>query len=281
MKKNKLKIEIADKAGFCYGVKKAVEHAEKAPETRQRPIYTVGPLMHNKIEVNRLADMGIKTIDNPESVRKGTLIIRTHGLPKELMQKIKKNTVELIDATCPFVKRVQNLIEKLTQEGYNIVIIGEKDHPETIGLVSYASKQVKVVNSVSGVKKLKLPEPVAVVSQTTQSAEKFDTLVRELSKKYKSIKIFNTICSASNERQEEAANLAKKVDVMFVIGGKNSGNTTRLKDICSKYVATYHVESEKEITKKHLKGVKVAGITAGASTPTWLIKSIIKYMQQI
>ena len=276
-----IEIILGKRAGFCPGVKKAVYLAESLSKKYPKPIYTAGPLIHNPQEIKRLSGLGIKPIQNLKELKKGTLIIRTHGLPKETLQKVKEKNINIVDATCLFVKRVQNLVENLSKQRYNIIVIGEKDHPEVISLVSYSQTPVEVINKEDEIKNIRIKEPIAVVSQTTQSEKKFNTIVSELKKRYKRIKIFNTICSASSERQKETEQIAKKVDLMLVIGGKNSGNTRRLKDISSKYVKTYHIESEREIKNKWFENIKKIGITAGASTPEWLIKKVIKHLNQI
>jgi len=198
------------------------------------------------------------------------------------MLKLRRKALTVIDATCPFVKRVQHLVEKLSKDGYNIIVIGEKNHPEVVGLVSYSSKPVVVVNTEEGVKRLALPPgaSVAIVSQTTQSSEKFNKLVSLIRKKYRTAKIYNTICNASNERQKAAASLAGKVDVMLVIGGKNSGNTARLNDICRKRVKTYHIESARDIKESWVEKNMTIGITAGASTPEWIINEVVAYLSR-
>ncbi|MFN3966830.1 MAG: 4-hydroxy-3-methylbut-2-enyl diphosphate reductase [Endomicrobiia bacterium] len=277
----KRKIVISKKAGFCPGVKKAVYLAETLSKKYPVPIYTAGPLIHNPLEIKRLSKIGIKPISNIEKIKRGTLIIRTHGLPKDTIYRLKKKNLNIIDATCLFVKRVQQLVENLSKQKYNIIIIGEKNHPEVISLVSYSQTPVAVINKEDEIKNITLKEPIAIVSQTTQSEEKFNFLVSKLKKKYKNLVVFNTICNASEKRQKETEKIARKVDIMLVIGGKNSGNTTRLKEISSKYVKTYHIESKDEIKKAWFKNTKRIGITAGASTPEWVIKDVIEYLKQI
>lgn len=278
--KRTFKVITGNKAGFCYGVRKAVDMAECLSGRKHTgiDIFTIGPLIHNRHEVERLSKKGIKPVSSVDSEKKGIFIIRTHGLPKNDMQKLSKRDVKVVDATCPFVRRIQNLIEKLSQKKYSIVIIGERSHPEIIGLVSYSQGPLRVIESIEEVKNLSLEYPIAVMSQTTQSEEKFKKIVKAIRKKYRNVKIFNTICKATSERQREAEEIAKKVDLMLVIGGKNSGNTTRLKDICSKFVSTRHIESQSEIKKEWFKGIDTIGITAGASTPGWLIEKVIKHI---
>lgn len=280
MKANKSKkIIVGKKAGFCYGVRKAVNIAENLPgAAEQKNIYTIGPLIHNRHEVNRLSKLGIRPVSSIDSKKKGIFIIRTHGLPKNDMLRLAGKNATVVDATCPFVRRIQNLIEKLSQKKYSIIIVGEKNHPEIVGLVSYARGHLKVVESEREVKGLSLKYPIAVMSQTTQSEEKFAGIISAIRKKYKRVKTFNTICRATRERQREAAEIAKKVDMMLVIGGKHSGNTTRLKNICSKFVNTHHIESPEEIDGEWFKGINKIGVTAGASTPGWLIEKIKKHL---
>lgn len=269
------KIIVSKKSGFCYGVKKAIEMAESISGRNKERIYTLGPLIHNRYEVKRLERLGVKSVSSIRRLKKGILLIRTHGLTKGIMDELKTKDLSLIDATCPFVKRVQRLVETLSKEGYSVIIIGEKNHPETIGLVSYSLGPVQVVNSAVEIKKLKMDEPIAVVSQTTQSVGAFKALVDEIKRRFSRVKIFNTICNAASERQKETEGLAGRVDLMIIVGGKNSANTTRLKDISSKYVRTYHIESAEELRKTWFRGAGLTGISAGASTPDWLIKGVI------
>jgi 4-hydroxy-3-methylbut-2-enyl diphosphate reductase len=284
-----MKIIIAKTIGFCYGVKKAVQLAESAVKKYQPPINTIGPLIHNKIEIDRLKKIGIDYISNITDTNKGTLIIRTHGLPKKMIDELKTKQLVLLDATCPFVKRIQNLVQKLSNTGYYIIIIGEKEHPEIQSVISYVNGQnISIINEENELTEfintraqtIAKTTPVAVVGQTTLEQVKFNKIVTRLKQQFPNIEICNTICNASIERQKEAVQLAQQVDLMLVIGGKNSANTRHLVELCKKFVETMSIESEKEINtkfKKYLetKRVNKLGITAGASTPAWLIEKIV------
>ncbi|MEW6040320.1 MAG: 4-hydroxy-3-methylbut-2-enyl diphosphate reductase [Elusimicrobiota bacterium] len=275
-----MKIQVAKKSGFCYGVKKAVERAESAPSKYPGEICTIGHLIHNRFEVERLAKMGISVRHSINEVEGGTLLVRTHGLSKGVMEKLHKKDIKIIDATCPFVKRIHNLVEELSSKGYNIIVVGEKNHPETIGIISYSLTPVAVVESEEEINKIKLKQPVAVVSQTTQNVNRFAQLVEKIKKRFIDAKVYNTICNASAERQKNAEWLSRKVDVMIVIGGRDSANTRRLEEICSKFTKTYHIESADEIKSSWFKGIKCLGITAGASTPDWLISELTEKLKR-
>jgi len=275
MKYQKCKIKIADKSGFCFGVKRAIELAQGTLNSNNK-VYTLGPIIHNPQEVKRLEKEGIKTLKDPKKIRNGVIVLRTHGIPLELGKKLqKKKNIKIIDATCPFVKRAQDIIKDLSVKNEAIVIVGEKMHPEVVGLVSYGAGKCVVVENLKEAKKIKLDKnaTVNVVSQTTQTPENFNAIVRYFKKRFK-VKVFNTICKATFDRQHSAEKLAKNSDLMIVVGGKNSGNTTRLSQICSGFTKTRHIETARDIKKEWFKNVKKIGVTAGASTPDWIIKKV-------
>ncbi|MCL2799579.1 MAG: 4-hydroxy-3-methylbut-2-enyl diphosphate reductase [Endomicrobia bacterium] len=271
--KKHTRIWVAERSGFCFGVKRAINLAEEtAGLTRQ--VYTLGPIIHNPQEVKRLEKKGIKTLKNIKSVESGTIILRTHGIPLELHGKLeKRKSIEIIDATCPFVKRAQDIVRELGDKDETIVIVGEKIHPEVVALVSYGKGKCVVVENVKEAQKLKGKGNLNIVSQTTQTPENFNAIVKCLKKRYK-IKVYNTICKATFDRQKSAEKLAKTADLMIVIGGKNSGNTTRLAQICSAKTETYHIETVKDIKAGWFKNKKKIGLTAGASTPDWIIDKV-------
>jgi 4-hydroxy-3-methylbut-2-enyl diphosphate reductase len=274
------KIKVAKTAGVCFGVKRAIELAEKTAKGKTK-VYTLGPLIHNPQEVNRLSKNGIKSIKSPWRLKNETLILRTHGIPLAFKKKLEMKKLHLVDAACPFVKRAQDIVRKLTQENYQVIIIGDKIHPEVTALVSYGLGKCEVVERKSDINKIKLEKKVGIVSQTTQSKKNFDEIITVLKKKRPDIKIFNTICKATVDRQTEASNVARSVDLMIVVGGKNSGNTRRLYEICRGYTKTYHIETAKEIKPAWFKNAETVGLTAGASTPDWIIKDVenkIKYI---
>ncbi|AKL98655.1 4-hydroxy-3-methylbut-2-enyl diphosphate reductase [Endomicrobium proavitum] len=269
------KIKIADKSGFCFGVKRAIDLAEGTLGANKK-VYTLGPIIHNPQEVKRLEQEGIKTLDNPQKIKSGIIVLRTHGIPLQLHEKLQnKKNIKIIDATCPFVKRAQDIVKDLSAKNETVVIVGEKLHPEVAALVSYGAGKSFVVENPKEAKNLKIDKNVKinVVSQTTQTPENFNSVVKEL-KKHFTVKVFNTICKATLDRQQSAERLAKKTDLMIVVGGKNSGNTARLTQICSDFTKTRHIETVGDIKKDWFKNADKIGVTAGASTPGWIIKQV-------
>ncbi|MCL2388880.1 MAG: 4-hydroxy-3-methylbut-2-enyl diphosphate reductase [Elusimicrobia bacterium] len=275
------KITEAKNAGFCFGVKRAVRLAEESLKKGVAPVYALGPIIHNPQEVGRLEKAGIKTLKSP-SVSKGTLILRTHGIPLCLHYKLlKKPELKIVDATCPFVTRAQNVIKKIAPQAEVIVIVGEKEHPEVKALVSYGMGKCKVIENVASAQKIKKTKDIIyIVSQTTQTPENFKKVVNVI-KKVAKVKTYNTICRATFDRQSAAQRLAGTVDIMLVVGGKNSGNTRRLYEICSGKTKTYHIESAKDINAKWFKNKKNVGITAGASTPDWVIAEVRRRVKEL
>ena len=269
-----MNVKKAKHSGFCFGVKRAVDSALKT----EGEVKTLGPLIHNPQVVEKLSKQGVIPIDSVDDVSSGKLIIRSHGVPKSVIEKAESKDLEVIDATCPFVKKVQDAAIRLEQEGYQVIIVGEKHHPEVIGIMGNLKNPI-VVGDLPGAEALPNYEKLAVVSQTTQPSKKFQDIVDILSKKSTSIKIENTICSATQEHQNAALELAKAVDVMVVVGGHNSGNTRRLAEICSNIVETHHIEQWSELKEEWFKGKKEAGVTAGTSTPDWIIDKVIERME--
>ena len=268
-----MKILVADSSGFCFGVKRAIDLAEDIA-SKNNNVYTFGPLIHNPQEVARLEKENIKVIEDYSKIEKGVLVLRTHGIPLDIYENLsKKENIKIVDAACPFVKKAQDIIKELSDGSEQIVIVGEKKHPEVVALVSYSKGKCLVVEDKKDIKNVKKTDIIYIVSQTTQSPKKFEEIVEEISK-ISQVKVFNTICRATFDRQTAAEKLAKEVDVMIVIGGKNSGNTTRLYQICSAITKTYHIENVDEIDKNWFNKAEVVGITAGASTPDWIIENI-------
>ncbi|MCL1971415.1 MAG: 4-hydroxy-3-methylbut-2-enyl diphosphate reductase [Endomicrobia bacterium] len=273
-------IRIADKSGFCFGVKRAISLAEKTADLHKK-VYTLGPIIHNPQEVERLDKQGIKTLKDAKIVKSGIIILRTHGIPLPLHEELKKKkSVEIIDATCPFVKRAQDIVKDLSGKDETIVIVGERVHPEVVALVSYGNGKCVVIENVQEAQNLKADGDLNIVSQTTQTPENFDSIVKCLKKRYK-VKVFNTICKATFDRQQSAEKLAKTVDLMIVIGGKNSGNTTRLAEICCAKTKTYHIEKADDMKKSWFKNKNTIGLTAGASTPYWIIQQVQRRVEAI
>ena len=238
-------------------------------------------LIHNPQEVARLEKENIKVVEDYSKIEKGVLVLRTHGIPLDIYENLsKKENIKIVDAACPFVKKAQDIIKELSKDSEQIVIVGEKKHPEVVALVSYGKGKCLVVEDKDDVKNVKKTDIIYIVSQTTQSPKKFEEIVNEISK-ISQVKVFNTICRATFDRQSAAAKLAKEVDVMIVIGGKNSGNTTRLYQICSNITKTYHIEDVDEIEPAWFDKVESVGITAGASTPDWIIENIKRRIKEI
>jgi 4-hydroxy-3-methylbut-2-enyl diphosphate reductase len=280
----KVRIKIAENAGFCFGVRRAINLTEKTAG-RESKVYALGPVIHNPQEVKRLEKKGIKTLKDPKKVKSGFIILRTHGIPFNLHKRLEENkSINVIDAACPFVKRAQNTVKRLSTDikskDKTIIVVGEKIHPEVVALVSYGNGKCIVVENIKEAQKFRSRGDLNIVSQTTQTPENFNSIVKVLKKRYKT-KVYNTICKATLDRQKAAEKLAKNVDLMIVIGGKNSGNTTRLAQICSEKTKTYHIETACSIKEKWFKNVNSVGLTAGASTPDWIIKEIEMRIKEV
>ncbi len=245
--------------------------AQNAVKSR-KAIYSLGPLIHNRQEVERLKKKGIHVVENLSGIKSGTVIIRSHGVHPRLVKTAKKKGLSIIDATCPFVKKVQELTTLLQKEGYEVIVVGEKDHPEILAL-----PEVKVVEKVSDVEKMRRRKKLGVLSQTTQTVENFNEVVSALVKKTSELRVFNTICEETARRQKSAYELANRCDLMLVAGGYNSANTQRLAEICKRSgTETHHIETADEIKPSWLKGKKKVGVTAGTSTPNWIIREVMR-----
>ncbi len=268
-----MEIKLAKSYGFCFGVKRAIEIAENSKDAT-----TIGPLIHNNEEINRLKE-NFNVITSNDITELGTAkkaIIRTHGIVKEDFEELKKSDVEVIDATCPFVTKPQQIVEKMSKKGYKIVIFGDIKHPEVKGVMSYAVNDPIVVMSVEDLKSVKISHKVAVISQTTRKISEFQKIINYLVERIKEVRVFNTICNATFENQESAYELSLEADVMIVIGGKNSSNTKQLFSIAQENcIDSYLIENDKELVKEWFDGKKLCGITAGASTPDWIIEKIV------
>jgi len=268
-----LEIRLAKSYGFCFGVKRAIKIAEESPNS-----VTFGPLIHNKNEIQRLKDRyNVGLVEDVKDVTpKSRVVIRTHGIPKPLLKELRQKDVEVIDATCPFVTKPQEIVEKMSEEGYSIVIFGDKNHPEIKGVMSYAKDPV-VVLSVEELEGKPLKERVATVAQTTRKFEEYQKIVNYLMQHKKEVRVFNTICNATFENQDAARELSGEADIMIVIGGKNSSNTKQLFNICKENcIDSYLIENAKELQPEWFEGKKLCGITAGASTPDWIIEEVIE-----
>ncbi len=274
-----MKIELASSYGFCFGVKRAIRIAEEHKGSK-----TYGPLIHNKDEINRLKEgFNIGLAEKLDDINEGdAVVIRTHGIPKDELSVLKSQKNEVIDATCPYVTTPQTIVEEMSNEGYSIVIFGDKNHPEIKGVVSYAAnpEDAFIVLEAEELEVLPLRSKVAVVSQTTRKPEDFLKIVNALILNHKEVRVFNTICNATFENQDAAAELAKRADVMIVIGGKHSSNTKQLHSICKRDCEdSYLIENETELDPKWFEGKALCGISAGASTPDWVVQNVINKIE--
>jgi 4-hydroxy-3-methylbut-2-enyl diphosphate reductase len=276
-----MKIIIAKRAGFCFGVKRATQMAFEAA-AMDKKTYTLGPIIHSPQVVRKLEEMGVKVLKNLESMDSGTIIIRSHGVAAGEIDEAVQKHLEIVDATCPFVKKAQEHVKSLSESGYGVVVVGDADHPEVQGIVSYGGDKVFVVGSGEEVKKLPKMQKIGVVAQTTQSFENLKNVVSECLQRGGEIRVFNTICDATAVRQEEATELAGQVDCMLVVGGFNSANTRRLAEVCAELQPrTHHIETAAEIDPAWFAGVERVGVTAGASTPKWIIDEVVDRIEEL
>ena len=273
-----MKIVLAENAGFCWGVKRAVDIAVDA--AKKGKVFCLGELIHNGREINKLKRMGIKFINSVNSLKNGdNIIIRSHGVSPKVMNALKDRGLNIIDATCPFVKDVHEKVVELKAAGYPVLILGNPKHPEVIGIAGHVDKPM-VIDSIEKLESLEKHRRLGVVCQTTLNVDFFRKAISVLAFKVKELKVFNTICSTTLIRQREAKNLALKVNLMFVIGGKNSSNTTKLYQISKRVNPnSFHIESRDDIDASLLRNVQSVGITAGASTPKWVINEVVDYIK--
>lgn len=279
-----MKVTLAKSAGFCFGVKRAVEMVYKEAETGKK-VYTLGPIIHNEQVVQDLEQKGVRVIDTPEELSKAedaTVIIRSHGISADVYHQLEDKKVRIVDATCPFVSKIHRIVEKKYQEGSCIVIVGNANHPEVEGINGWCNGAATVIGSVSEAENYS-QEParkLCVVAQTTFNYKKFKDIVDIFSKKSYDIDVMNTICNATEERQTEAAAIAGDSDVMIVIGGKHSSNTQKLYEICKNVCPdTHFIQTLDDLDLKQFQSFRSVGITAGASTPNTIIKEVQSYVR--
>ena len=275
-----MEVTVAKTAGFCFGVKRAVEKVYEQIGKTEKPIYTYGPIIHNEQVVGDLQEKGVDVIDTLEElkmIRDAVVVIRSHGVGKDVYDILKENGVEIVDATCPYVKKIHRIVEKQTAEGRRVLIVGSEDHPEVQGIKGWGDERTKVIENMDDFRRLELPEDekLCIVSQTTFNYKKFQDIVEKISKTRYDITVLNTICNATQERQVEAMRIASQVDVMLVIGGKHSSNTQKLYDICRKECKnTYYIQTLGDFNPECISSVRSVGITAGASTPNNIIEEV-------
>lgn len=277
-----MKIIIAKTAGFCMGVRRAVEKALDAPGKHQKPIFSYGHLIHNPQVLDLLQEKGLSVIhDIPES-GVGTVLIRAHGVPPAVKKNLKKSGFTVIDATCPRVVKVQAIIKKHAKNGYACIIIGDHDHPEVIGLSGFAGENGHIAGNIEELKTLPVFDKAIIVAQTTLNLSLFEDIKNWAQANCPHYKCFHTICDSTSERQAEVRKLAESVDALIVVGGRNSGNTQRLAEVAVQSgVLTFHIETESEINMKALGTAETVGITAGASTPNWVINRVARAVEKL
>jgi (E)-4-hydroxy-3-methyl-but-2-enyl pyrophosphate reductase len=275
-------VKVAKSAGFCFGVQRAVMMAISALEDNSKPVYTLGPIIHNPQEVKRLQAKGIIMVDSLDEIESGIVIIRSHGAPKGIVDAAQKKGLKIVDATCPLVNRLKERVRDLAQWGYKVVIVGESDHPEVMAVRSYAPDSCMVTKGPEEILGGSLNKKVGIVAQTTQSLENLQSVASRCIEICGEVRTYNTICETTQKRGLEALNLAKEVDVMVVVGGKNSGNTKRLAEALRRRgTATFHIESSQEIPGLALKTGSRVGVTAGASTPAWIIDDVVETLEKM
>ena len=278
-----MQVLLADEYGFCFGVERAVDMVEEAVAAGET-VRSLGPLIHNKQEMQRLAHDGVTTIDSPVQITRGeTAVIRAHGVTPEVQKELEEKASKVVDATCPFVTRVQKLAARAAAEDRHVVIVGAPDHPEMIGVKGYAPDHAFIIRDESELDLLpRLRRPLVVSQTTIKSKTFFDTAEAIKSKTDDQVEIVNTICSATRDRQEAARALAGMVDAFYIIGGRHSSNSVKLLAVCKEQCErSFLIETEDEINPTDLIGAQKVGVTAGASTPEWLIQRIVKHLEGI
>jgi 4-hydroxy-3-methylbut-2-enyl diphosphate reductase len=277
-----MEIILAKSAGFCFGVRRATQMAFEAAAEHEA-ICSLGPVIHSPQVVKGLAEQGVKVVARVDDIPPGSVIIRSHGVTASEMAKVQEKNLAIVDATCPFVKKAQEYATRLSEEGYTVVIVGEVEHPEVQGIVSYAGEAVvHVVADARQAAALPRMNKVGIVAQTTQLYENLKDIMEVCLTKCQELRVFNTICDATSVRQNEAREIASRVDLMFVIGGHASANTSRLARICREIQPhTWHIETAEEIEPDWFAGAAKVGVTAGASTPRWLIDEVVARIAEL
>ncbi|CAN5867696.1 hypothetical protein BH24ACI1_BH24ACI1_00260 [soil metagenome] len=278
-----MKVLLADEYGFCFGVERAVEMVEEALGEGDT-VRTLGPLIHNEQEMSRLATHGVSTISEPVQIKRGeTAVIRAHGVTPQVEQELREKSSKVVDATCPFVTKVQKLASRAAAQDRHVVVVGNPEHPEMVGVFGYAPEHTFVVRDVAEVAGLPTLKNPLVVSQTTIKLQNFQDVAEAVKQKAEGeTQVVNTICSATRDRQDAARALAGEVDAFYIIGGRHSSNSRKLLAVCQEQCAkSFLIETEDEINPKDLRGAETVGVTACASTPDWLIEKITKRLEEI
>ncbi len=274
-----MRVLVAEKCGFCHGVRNAIRVAEEIL-AREDDVYSLGPIIHNKDVVDRLAKSGLKTVGSVEEIHSGTVLIRSHGAAPDQIARLKEKGLNIVDATCVLVKRVQHIAAELEREGYKVVIMGEENHPEVRAVVGCA-RDVVVIADESDLHKLPKRAKLGIVSQTTQDPQYVGRMLGAIGRgSFSELKVINTLCKEAIRRQESAVQLCGQVEIMFVLGGLESANTRRLAELCKEVNSqTFHLQNWAELDQSVLAGKNTAGVTAGASTPDWIIDEFVRNLE--
>ncbi len=284
-----MKIIIARESGFCFGVKRAMNMINNLPDKyHDKIIYSFREIIHNPQEVKRLEGKGINIVHDLNKIKRDSIaVVSTHGITPIEQKNLKKRNITFIDTTCPYVKKIHNVAEDLSRNNYDVLIIGDKHHLEVKGILGYCYGKGKVISSFSDINKIKLGNKIGIIAQTTQNIDKYKKIVFDIineifKTKQAEIRVYNTICDATYKRQKETIQIARKADVVIIIGGRNSANTRRLYELSKKIQKNvYLIETADEIKKKWFKNKKVLGISAGASTPDWIIHEVIAKLKEL
>ncbi len=272
-----MEIIISDNSGFCFGVKSAMEKTVGLSDVNEKRIHTLGPLIHNNQVIEYLEERGIFIANSIEEIEEGPLIIRSHGVPLVVYEKAKKLNIEIVDATCPYVRKVQEIAASEFEQGRQLVILGNPDHPEVIGINGWCHNEAIIINNESNIDSISNCDRISIVAQTTLNIEKWNRLTNLISSLSKDVRLFNTICAATRNRQKSCIDLSQKADVMLIIGGLHSSNTQKLFELSKKYcLESHHIETAEQLDPKWIENAEIVGISAGASTPDWIINDVIK-----
>lgn len=276
-----MEIIIAKKSGLCYGVKRALRIAKRTRLQKEGEVSTFGDLIHNPKVIDNLKEQGIHSTENLNKLHRGTVIIRSHGVSPEIYRMLEKKKIEIVDATCPIVKRIQRLVETLAKKEEEIIIVGNEEHPEIKGLIGYSKGNGIILESEKQVKNLPFKKKRAVLAQSTQDLFLFKKIVSALLEKTEQLKVFNTICDSTQTRQKSTSELASSVDTLFIVGGRNSSNTFKLYEISKRILPkTFFIENAEQITSRMLEGTEKIGLSGGASTPPEAIQEAVEKIKQ-
>ncbi len=279
---SKVKIVLAEKAGFCFGVRRAINTATNAVrQSHNDSVCSLGPLIHNPQVIQRLEAEGLATISSLDEINKGALLIPSHGAAPTIVTEAKEKHLEVIDASCPFVLKAQRIAADMAGQGYSVVILGDRGHPEVEAVLACAGNEALTVKNAADCLQLACNRKYALLAQTTQRLSILQEIAAALTARAPETRVFNTICEATEVRQHHAGMLATECDLMIIIGGFNSANTNRLVDICQEKTKTLHVETAEGIARKDIEGAACIGVSAGASTPDWIINDVLQKIEKL